>query len=275
MSQVNRAITNKDIQVSSVYKAQSDAFGLLDYPFLLDMIDRNGTKKVLDVGTGEGSFILELAQRAANVRFDAIDLNKDLVEIGKVNNEILGLDINFQHATFGENFTGSNYDLIIARFAVEHIVELSDIDSFIFTTYEKLKENGWLVIIEYYVHELDINDPTWSKFRTNELATYKSIKAHPRIALELPERLRKAGYDNIRSSINHISPSTIGAEFFFRLVQEYTKIYAQIAPGFWTNELIEEILSWCNKRHPKGEPLLFTSYTTGQKAFASSTRTGQ
>jgi len=268
MSQVNKAIIDINVQVAPVYKAQLDAFGVLDYPFLLDIINKNGLSKVLDVGTGEGSFLIGLAQRTTNVAFDAIDLNKNLVEIGKANNEILGLGINFQHANFGENYAESNYDLIMARFAVEHIVELSDINSFISTTYEKLGENGWLVIIEYYVHELDIDDSTWSKFRENELATYKSIKAHPRIALKLPESLRKAGYKNIRSSINHISPSTIGVEFFYNLVQEYTKIYSKITPDFWTNELTDEIFSWCNKNQPKGEPLLFTSYTVGQKTVA-------
>lgn len=265
MSQVNKAIIDINIQVEPVYKAQSDAFGVLDYPFLLDIINKNGLSRVLDVGTGEGSFLIGLAQKTQNIRFDAIDLNKNLVEIGKSNNRVLGLDINFQHANFGENYAESNYDLIMARFAIEHIVELNEIDSFISTTYEKLKTNGWLVIIEYYIHELDIADSTWNKFRKGELATYKSIKAHPRIALKLPESLMKAKYKNIRSTINHISPSTIGAEKFFNLVQEYTKIYSKITPEFWTNELTDKIFAWCNKKHSKGEPSLFTTYTIGQK----------
>jgi len=269
MSQVNDAITDTKIQVEPIYKAQSDAFGFFDYPFLLDMINQNHSSKILDIGTGEGSFLIGLAQRTLNIKFDAIDLNEGLVEIAKSNSRLLGVNINFQHANFGENYTEANYDLIIARFAVEHIRALEDIDSFIKTTYEKLKLNGWLVIIEYYVHELDIDDPTWKKFRQSETETYASAKAHPRIGLRLPESLTKAKYRNIRSIINHISPSTIGEEYFYNLVQEYTKLYSQIAPEFWTDGIADEVISWCNKRQSKGEPSLFTSYTIGQKLVAS------
>lgn len=265
MSQVNKAITDTKIQVEPIYKAQVDAFGVLDFPFLLDVISKNNTRKILDIGTGEGSFLIELAQRTENITFDAIDLNENLVQIGQSNSRQLGLSINFQHANFGEDFAESNYDLVMARFAIEHIKELEDIDSFVLRTHEKLRNDGWLIIIEYYVHELDIVDPTWKNFRKSEMATYKSAKAHPRIALKLPESLNKAKYKNIKSTINHVSPSTIGSEMFFNLVEEYTKLYSQIAPELWTNELTNEITTWCSKKQPKGEPSLFTSHTIGQK----------
>ncbi len=265
MNQVNKAITDQKIQVEPIYRAQADAFGLLDYPFITNIINQNNASRILDIGTGDGSFLIGLANRIKNISFDAIDLNENLVEVAKINNEQSGLNINFRYGNFGSNYTESNYDLIMTRFAIEHIRELSDIDSFVSTTYEKLKQNGWLIIIEYYVHALDINDPVWRKFRNSEIATYKSAKAHSRISLRLPESLKKANYRNITSSINHISPSTIGAEYFFNLIREYTKLYSQIAPQFWTRELTEEIFVWCNKKQPKGDPVLFTSYTIGQK----------
>jgi ubiquinone/menaquinone biosynthesis C-methylase UbiE len=268
MTQVNKAITDTKIQVEPIYKAQSDAFGFFDYPFLIDMINKNNVSRILDVGTGEGSFLIGLAQRTKNIQFDGIDLNENLVEIGKFNNKQLGLNINFSHANFGESYAESNYDLIIARFAVEHIKNFKDIDFFIATTYEKLKASGWLIIIEYYVHALDVDDVTWMRFRESEAATYESAQAHPRIALKLPESLKKAKFKNIKSTLNHISPSTIGEENFFNLVREYTKLYSQIAPEFWTRELTDQVITWCNKKHYKGEPTLFTSYTVGQKTEA-------
>lgn len=268
MSQVNKTITDGRIPVAPVYEAQSEAFGFFDFPFLMDMINKNNASKVLDIGTGEGSFLIGLAQRVKNVQFDAIDLNENLVEIGKSNNNHMGLDINFMPANFGEDFLLSNYDLIMTRFAVEHIKELNDIDFFVATAYEKLNANGWFVIIEYYIQTLDIYDTTWEKFRKSEMATYESVKAHPRIALKLPESLLKAKFQNIKSTINHISPSTIGTENFHNLVIEYTKLYSKIAPEFWTIELTNEILAWCNEKHCKGEPSLFTSYTIGQKILS-------
>lgn len=211
----NGAIVDPRIQVQPVYRAQTNAFGPLDYPFLIDIARQTNATRILDIGTGEGTFLLGLAQRVQGAAFDAIDLNRRLVETAKSNCEKLGLHINFQHATFGDQYVKSDYDLIMARFAVEHIKELSDIDAFVATAYKKLRPNGWLVIIEYFVAELDIDDTVWKKFRESELATYASAGAHPRIGLRLPQSLLKAQYKNVRSTINHISPSTIGADAFY------------------------------------------------------------
>ena len=75
MSQVNRSITDTKIQVEQIYKAQSDAFGLFDYPFLLDIINKNHSSKILDTGLRRVTLI-GLAQRTKDIKFDAIDLNE-------------------------------------------------------------------------------------------------------------------------------------------------------------------------------------------------------
>jgi ubiquinone/menaquinone biosynthesis C-methylase UbiE len=265
MSQVTKAIQDTKIQVESSYKAQIDTFGPFDYPLLTAIIAKYNVRRILDVGTGEGSFLIGLAKRTKDVTFDAVDLNKSLIEIGKLNNKRSGLNINFQHANFGENFSGRNYDLIMARFAVEHIREVDDIDSFILKTYQRLNPGGWVVIIEYYLHDLEIEDPVWKAFRKSELATYKKANAHPRISLRLPESLKKTNFKNIKSTFNHISPATIKADCFFNLILEYTKLYSQICPEYWPKELIDKIVKWCDKKQPKGDPVLFVSHTIGQK----------
>jgi 2-polyprenyl-3-methyl-5-hydroxy-6-metoxy-1,4-benzoquinol methylase len=265
MNQVNKAIRDLQIQVEPTYKAQIAAFGPLDYPLLTNLIKTHNITRVLDVGTGEGSFLIGLANRTENIAFDAIDLNKNLISIAKFRNEEAKLNIDFQQANFGVNYSEANYDLIMARFAIEHIKEMKDIDSFLITAYEKLNSSGWLVIIEYYIHDLDIDDPVWEEFRKSELATYNSVRAHTRISLRLPQSLKKANFRNISSTINHISPITIGAESFFNLVQEYTKLYSQINPDCWTKEMVEKIIKWCDKKQVKGDPTLFTSHTIGQK----------
>jgi ubiquinone/menaquinone biosynthesis C-methylase UbiE len=265
MSQVTKAIQDTKIQVESSYKAQIGAFGPFDYPLLTAIIDKHKVRRLLDIGTGEGSFLIELAKRTKDVTFDAIDLNKNLIEIGKLKNKQLGLNINFQNANFGKNFPGSHYDLIMARFAVEHIREKRDVDSFVLKAYQKLNYGGWLVIIEYYLHDLEIEDPVWKAFRKSEVATYKKVNAHPRISLRLPESLKEANFKNIRSTFNHISPATINANCFFNLILEYTKLYAQICPEFWSKELTEKIVKWCDKKQARGDPVLFVSHTVGQK----------
>ena len=63
MSRVTKAITDTKIQVESIYKAQVDAFGSLDYPFLTNIINQSNVSRILDIGTGEGSFLIGLANR--------------------------------------------------------------------------------------------------------------------------------------------------------------------------------------------------------------------
>jgi ubiquinone/menaquinone biosynthesis C-methylase UbiE len=265
MSQVTKAIRDVKIQVEPSYKAQADAFGPFDYPLLTAIINKHKVHKMLDIGTGEGSFLIGLAKRTQDVTFDAIDLNQSLIEVGKLNSKRLGLNINFQHANFGENFSGSHYDLILARFAVEHIREIKDIDSFVLKTYQKLNPGGCLVIIEYYLHDLEIKDPVWKAFRKSEMGTFKKAGAHPRISLRLPESLKKANFKNIRATFHYISPATINADCFFNLIIEYTKLYSQISPELWSRDLTDKIVKWCNKKQAKGDPVLFVSHTIGHK----------
>ncbi len=265
MNQMNNAITDTKIQIESVYRAQIDAFGIFDFPFLINILNRHNVETVLDIGTGEGSFLIELAKNTNHIAFDAIDVNENLIEMAKAKCQKSKLDINFFQANFGTTILESTYDLIMARFAIEHIRNFVDIDAFLLSAHEKLNPNGWIVIIEYFISSLNIEDEIWKKFRKKEIATYKSAKAHAHIGLKLPESLSKANYKNISSMINHISPHTVGPDKFFALVLEYTKLYSQIAPPLWTKELVDQITFWCNKKQPKGDPAIFTSYTIGQK----------
>lgn len=253
--------------MGAVYSAQNQVFGQMDYPFLTEIIERHGVKRILDVGTGDGSFLLGLAQRLPSLEYDGIDLNESLIVRANENNRNLGLSVNFRHANFKQGFTNERYDLLIARFAVEHIVNLEDIQSFMNESYEVLNIGSHILIIEYYVHALDIIDATWAKFRQTELVTYNEVKAHPRIALKLPKMLANSGFSRIRSSINHVSPGIVGKKEFFNLIMEYAKIYSLVDPVRWNEELLREIFAWCNSEEPDEEPVLFSSYTIGRKSF--------
>lgn len=265
MSNINEIIKDSSINVEPIYKVQTDAFGVFDYPFLINTIKNHNITNFLDVGTGDGMFLIKLAQEVNNVIFHGIDINKYLIDKSKAINNRLGLNINFSQAHFGVDKLKSNYDLIMARFAIEHIKEEHDIDIFLTTAYEKLSSNGIFIIIEYYIHELDIEDSIWKEFRTREMVMYKNTFVHPRIALKLPSRLKAAKFRNIKSIINHVSPSTIGDKYFYSLVKEYTKLYKQISPEVWPDEISNKILLWCEKQQPIGEPIFFTSHTIAQK----------
>jgi len=269
VSQFDKPISDPTVIVDQAYKAQNDAFGTIDYPFLIKLIDDYRLHKILDIGTGEGTFIIELAKRIITVDIDAIDINKNMIDKAKINNARNKLEINFYQAIFDASFPQNNYDLIIARFALEHIIARRDIDKLIATVYANLKTNGWVTLIEYFILDVDIIDPTWKKFRKSEIITYKHARAHPRICLHLPVSLRMENFHNIKSNINHVSPSTIGADNFFNLVFEYTKLYSQIYPIAWPQALQKEIFLWCDRKQAKGDPAFYISHTIGQKLSKS------
>lgn len=263
MNKVNKIIFEINKRVEPCYEAQNKAFGPLNYQFLTNLILKHKVKKVLDVGTGEGSFVSGLAKRTKNIRFDAVDLNPDLIELAKLKNNKAN-NINFQCTHFNNKFPGKNYDLITARFAVEH---MSNVESFIKTAFKKLKPKGFLIIIEYYVDEMHTTDPIWKLYRKKELAMYKKIKSCPRVSLILPAGLKRAKFRNIVSAYHHISPATVGAESFFNLAAEYAKIYNHIDPRNWPKSFSRKIVSWCEKSKKKtnSDPTFMVSHTIGQK----------
>ncbi|MEM0967295.1 MAG: class I SAM-dependent methyltransferase [Verrucomicrobiota bacterium] len=265
MTHVNEAIKDPNLDVGPVYEIQTKAFGVFDYPFLTEMITKGGGKRVLDVGTGEGSFLIGLARRCSGSFFQGIDINEKLIEKGKANSARLGVSVDFSSLQFGVDPVGSDFDLILARFALEHLRDEDGMAAFLNQAYEKLAENGTIVIIEYYISDLDVEDGIWGEFRAREMATYRKAGIHPRVASKLPSRLKAANFRNVRSTINHISPSTVGDRNFYSLVIEFTKIYRQISRETWPEKVVDEILNWCEARQPVGEPVFFTTHTVGEK----------
>ncbi|MBU0505573.1 MAG: class I SAM-dependent methyltransferase [bacterium] len=262
MTQVNKVIFDINKLVEPCYKAQNKAFGPIDFPYIKELFAKHKIKNVLDVGTGEGSFILELANQTKGVKFDAVDINPDLIEIAKKRKG--NINVTFENAHFNSAFSGNNYDLIMARFAVEH---MSNVSAFLKTVKKKLKSQGYIFIIEYYVDEMHATDSVWKEYRKKELAVYRHIKSHPRVSLKLPGSLKRAGFKNIESSFRHISPATVGATSFYNLVREYSKIYHHIAPSKWSKNYSDKIIKWAkiSKKRTNNDPTLIITHTIGQK----------
>lgn len=112
MSNVNNIIKDTNIKVEPVYKAQTEAFGVFDYPFLIDSIKSINTLNFLDIGTGDGTFLINLAQKVTNVFFHGIDLNEHLIEQANIHLENCSSNISFSLNHFGVDNTDSEYDFI-------------------------------------------------------------------------------------------------------------------------------------------------------------------
>jgi cyclopropane fatty-acyl-phospholipid synthase-like methyltransferase len=243
-----------------------EAFGPSDYQFLLDVIEREKVKTVLDIGTGDGAFIATLAARHSHLQVDAIDVNQDLIDVASDRNT--EVNIAFHVANF-RDWSVSPYDLVMARFAIEHIERLADIEAFAGKVATHLAEDGSFAIIEYCLLPTEAHDDrVWKRFRKAELLTYAHTGIHPRIGMALPAILQKAGFSTVASRLNHLSPATIGAAPFFALVREYVKLYRQVDPPAWPESLNREVLDWCEQAVYARDPAFFTSHTIARRSSA-------
>ncbi len=263
MDFVNEHILEVSAYVEDCYIAQTKAFSPLEYPYLKDIIIHHNIKTILDVGTGEGTFISGLASMTPEVLYEAIDIDKALITRAQHKHHLKNLA--FKTLLFDPSFPDVGYDLITARFAVEH---MENIPQFISEAYRRLRNGGLLLMTEYYIDKLDSANEMWRLFRDKELEFYLKFGSHPSISLELPKYLYDSGFSGIESIFRHISPSTVGVKNFYDLIVSYTRLYGHIEPAIWTGEIKAKIIKYCEnalKKNPDHEDILLISHTMGRR----------
>jgi len=261
--ELNTRILGVSAMVEDCYRAQTRAFSPVEYPFIAGLAKKNHIRSALDIGTGEGTFLAGLAPVTPDVNYTAIDADSALIARAQEKYRIP--NVTFRNARFDPSFPEDKYDLIMARFAVEHI---PDVRQFISEAFRRLSPGGTLLITEYYIDDLHSRNEIWRRFRQKEIEFYHKFGSHPRISTELPRYMRDTGFTGISSGFRQISPSTAGAGAFYSLVISYANLYHSIEPGIWTEELRAEIIGYCEKaldELPAWEDVLLISQTAGRK----------
>ncbi|CAA6799805.1 MAG: Unknown protein [uncultured Aureispira sp.] len=263
MTQVNTHVQDAANLVVDSYRAQIKVFGKFEYPYFESLVQKYTIRKVLDVGCGEGTFLKGLASIYQDITFEGIDVNGGLVSLAGDNNSLENLSFSQTH--FGEGFSSSGYDMIMARLSVEH---MNDIEFFLGEAYKHLVEGGVLFITENYVDSLHNPNHTWQLFRQKEMEVYLKAGAHPRSPLFLPKLIKRAGFVDVESSFRHISPSTVSKTDFYGLVVEYTSLFKVLEPTIWTEEVVREVTDYCASALEQdfpNEDILLISHTLGLK----------
>lgn len=263
MSNVNERILGIIDFVRGCYEAQTRAFSAFEYGYLRELIIKNQVTSVLDVGTGEGNFISGLATLTPDVKYKAVDADPELISSAREKHSTSNLS--FEHKLFDHSFPYGNFDLVIARFAVEH---MKNVTEFISDALTKLRSGGILMITEYYIDTSYAGNSTWKLFRDKELEFYQNIGSHPRISLALPKYLNDQGFSAVESVLRHVSPSTVGRADFYNVIRSYANLYSAVEPGLWTDELKQQVLDYCDEAHTgviEQEDVLFVSQTKGIK----------
>jgi 2-polyprenyl-3-methyl-5-hydroxy-6-metoxy-1,4-benzoquinol methylase len=263
MELINVSILEQSDFVKDIYSYQHKLFSRFELPVLADIINKHNIKSVLDIGTGEGTFITDFASKNKNLKILAIDGDKKLISLAKSRNE--NKNLLFESVLFNSKFSQKKFDLILARFSVEH---MNNPTSFIEEVKKRLNPDGHLIVTEYLIEWNDENTKNWKFFRKKELELYTKFGSHPRLPLILPQIFQKNSLQKIEAKINLISPSTSNVNDFNNLIVAYVLGYSKIAPDVFTPLIVKRFLKYLNedKNQNYSEDRLIISLTIGQNS---------
>ena len=263
MNLLNKNILRQSDFVQDIYVTQTKVFSSIEYPYLLELITKNNIKSILDVGTGEGNFISGLAINVPEIEIVAVDGDKKLIHVAKEKNQ--QKNITFINQVFDKNFKNDSYDMILARFAVEH---MTNIEQFISEAVKRLNRSGILVITEYYCEFVEEDNEIWKLFRNKEIEMYYELGSKPRSPIIIPKEMKKNGLNDVDSVFIHLTPSTIGHDNFYKIIISYAIGYANMAPEIFTEEIQNKIIDYCIDVQPdneNSEDRLFLTHSIGIK----------
>ncbi len=96
---------------------------------VLDELDINSSKKILDIGTGSGCILISILKERKRCSGVGIDISKKAVKLAKYNAKIQHIDnrIKFLNSDI-DNFCRDKYDLIISNPPYIKQLEINDLD---------------------------------------------------------------------------------------------------------------------------------------------------
>lgn len=107
---------------------------------------RRGKNRMLSLGSGPGGVEIGFAQQVSDARIVCIDLNPDLLELGRVRSRDLGLDIEFQAGDLNTLILPeAEFDLVWCHASLHHVLELEHLSAQI---RRSLRPGGELIIVD-------------------------------------------------------------------------------------------------------------------------------
>lgn len=135
---------------------RNNSYSYLDYEILgkvrektTESLGELSGKKILDIGTGDGLFAIELAKRGADVfAIDVVESYlKDAEE--RAEKENFSGKINFLKKDFYENgFPEGSFDFVVTFIALCDTAKAASLEKFLETAKRLLKSNGVLLLAE-------------------------------------------------------------------------------------------------------------------------------
>ena len=228
-----------------ILKTQTETYGAYEIEQLSHIIDQNEVKTVLDIGTGEGSFLFNLAKRQPDVNFVAIDHNDDFLRRAfKLKDEMALQNVRLEKAFFDCNYDFAKFDMIFARFTLQHASNPQD---FLDEVFKRLTDKGIFITIDEYLFRTEIKNPVWNEFYDCWIKCFKKAGCNHLMLREINPWLKKAGFKDIKNSIQLYSPITIGSDNFKILVTRIAALLYKVYPDIWSESFFPTFEKWLGK----------------------------
>ena len=253
--------------LGATLEAQTRASGSVELPVVVNLLNERRCRDVLDAGTGEGSFLLEVARKAGDIRFLGIDHNA--FAIGKATARLRRrpLDnVRFETAFFDRTFDRTRRDAIITRYTLQHSSRPGD---FLRAAYARLERKGTFIAVESMEGCMGCHlpDPVWAAYRAALLAVHARIGSDGDIGGALGSLLRGAGFRNVQVGIVLCSPATVGLARFTTVVLATTALAHTLFPELFDRRLVHRMDRWLanGAAIERRDPYIATAIASGTR----------
>jgi ubiquinone/menaquinone biosynthesis C-methylase UbiE len=234
--------------LGKVLVAQTESLGRLEIPVVADLLARHGPRVVLDVGCGEGSFLLQLAPHLPATHFLGIDHSQLAVADAEARRQRDAVpNVSFQAAFFDAAFDAGPFGAITTRYTLQHA---SHPREFVDAAFARLATGGVFVAMESLDAYTDCHqsDAVWERFRAALAAVHHRVGSDQNIGKALGALMKRAGFRDIQVRLLVCSPSTVGWERFRTVVQASAELANTFFPDLFDPALRLDVEAWLADR---------------------------
>ncbi len=253
--------------IKKVLVAQTESLGVLEAPVVEDLLRKHRCRTVLDIGCGEGSFLLRLARRLKGVRFLGIDHSEFAINdaLRKLRGD-LKRRVKFRAAFFDTGFDRAKHHAIMTRYTLQHS---SEPQAFVEGVFARLKKKGIFIALESLDAYTDCHeqDPVWERFKGSVAAIHKRAGSNADIGKSLGSMFRTAGFRDIGVRVMLCSPSTVGVKKFRAVVQTSAELAVAFFPDLFEPKLLEDLKDWLadTTRLQRKDPYICSAMANGTR----------
>jgi ubiquinone/menaquinone biosynthesis C-methylase UbiE len=248
--------------IARVLEIQTDAYGYIDIPILSRELRQYRGGNVLDIGSGEGSFLVQLAENNPHLHFVGAEHNPEFFHKARSRLAATKLaNVELQPIFFDAQYAGK-HDIILTRFTLQHT---SKPQEFIESVYQALYVDGCFLCLDpiYDYYDSQPAETVWQGFRARILATYERWGSNPNVPKQACTWLAEAGFTSIRATVHLYSPVTIGSNRFTAVVLATATMFHLDHPDIWSTSFLQELEAWL--QHLSTAPFIAIAHIVAYK----------